>query len=65
MASYATPIFQSVFNANNFNQLYDLSNFVYTSSANIFTNINTFMNDMFINGTLYVNDIQAVKFLMA
>ena len=63
MSAYPSPIFQKLFNANNFNKIYELSNFVYTTSANIFTSINTFMNDVFINGTLYVNDIQAVNLL--
>jgi len=64
MASYATPIYQKLFNPNNFTKIYELSNFVYTTSANVFTSINTFMNDVFINGTLYVNDIQIVNNFM-
>ena len=60
MASYNSPIFQSVFNPNNFDQIYQITNFVSSNVANIFTQINTFMTDVFINGTLYVNDIHAV-----
>ena len=64
MASYSSPIFQTVFNPNNFDQIYQITNFVSSNVANIFTQINTFMTDVFINGTLYVNDLQIVNSFM-
>ena len=61
MASYPSPIYQTVFNPDNFNQIYELTNFVSTNVANIFTSINTFMNDVYVSGTIYTNDIQIVN----
>ena len=61
MAYYNSPIFQYVFNPNNFDQIYQITNFVSSNVANIFTQINTFMTDVFINGTIYANDIQILN----
>ena len=61
MASYPTPIYASLFNPNNFNNIYQITDFVSTTASNIFTSVNTFMSDVFINSTLYVNDIQVVN----
>ena len=62
MASYRTPIYQSLFNPDNFNQsvFFDYTRIVFDNLANVFTSINTFMSDVLINGTLYVHNIQIV-----
>lgn len=64
MARYISPIFQSVFNPQNFDQIYDLSKFIVSNLRNVFTDINTFMKDVFINGTLYVHNLYVVNTFM-
>ena len=63
MAGYIITKYQEVFNPDNFNNInfFDISDIVFKSVGNIFTSVNTFMKDVLINGTLYVNDIQILN----